>query len=168
MKRNTLFMLASALTLGACNTKTPEITATASAPEIVVFETDMGNDIDDALALNMLYKYMDQGLIDLVGISINKPGDAPAEFIDILDTWYGYPNIPVGIVANGADEQVFGPFEHGMDSGTTLAWINQTVDLSGITITAETKITVRNSDDQWPSASALRWFLDNLKIAQVK
>ena len=30
-------------------------------PLYVIFETDIGNDIDDALALDMLYKYQDQG-----------------------------------------------------------------------------------------------------------
>ena len=78
------------------------------------------------------------------------------------------PTEIVVIVANGADEVVFGPFEHGMASGTTLSWINQTVDLTGIKVDANTKITIRNSDDQWPSAKALRWFLDNVKIAQIK
>jgi inosine-uridine nucleoside N-ribohydrolase len=102
MKSKTILLLASALCMGACNTKTAE-QLTANQPEIIILETDMGNDIDDALALNMLYKYMDQGLVDLVGVSVNKPGDAPVEFIDILNTWYGYSDIPIGTVEGGAD-----------------------------------------------------------------
>jgi inosine-uridine nucleoside N-ribohydrolase len=102
MQYKSLLLLASVLTLGACSSK-PKEAVDAVRPEPVIFETDMGNDIDDALALNILYKYMDQGLIDLVGISINKPGEAPAEFVDIVNTWYGHADIPVGIVANGAD-----------------------------------------------------------------
>jgi inosine-uridine nucleoside N-ribohydrolase len=69
----------------------------------VIFETDMGNDVDDALALDMLYKYMDAGDIDLLGIMSNKESKYSAEYIDIMNTWYGYPEIPVGIVRNGAD-----------------------------------------------------------------
>ena len=38
----------------------------------VIFETDIGNDIDDALALDMLYKYMDQGIIRLSAVMLNK------------------------------------------------------------------------------------------------
>ena len=32
----------------------------------IIFETDMGNDIDDALALDVICKYMDDGKIDLL------------------------------------------------------------------------------------------------------
>lgn len=78
----------------------------AAKPEklFVIFETDIGNDIDDALALDMLYKYMDQGKIDLLAVMLNKCAPAPAEFMDIMGTWYGYPDIPVGIVRDGADD----------------------------------------------------------------
>lgn len=70
----------------------------------VIFETDIGNDIDDALALDMLYKYMDQSKIDLLAVMLNKCAPAPAEFMDIMGTWYGYSDIPVGIVRDGADD----------------------------------------------------------------
>jgi inosine-uridine nucleoside N-ribohydrolase len=69
----------------------------------VIFETDVGNDVDDALALDMLYKYADAGKINLLGICINKNGVYPAEFVDILNTWYGYNNIPIGVIHNGAE-----------------------------------------------------------------
>ncbi len=63
----------------------------------------MGNDIDDALALDMLYKYQDAGVIDLIGIMTNKESEFSATYIDIMNNWYGYPGIPVGIVVNGTD-----------------------------------------------------------------
>ena len=70
----------------------------------VIFETDIGNDIDDALALDMLYKYMDQGIIRLSAVMTNKCAPDVGEYMDIMNTWYGYPNIPVGIVRNGSDD----------------------------------------------------------------
>lgn len=70
----------------------------------VIFETDIGNDIDDALALDMLYKYMDQDRIDLLAVMLNKYAPAPGEYMDIMNTWYGYPDIPVGIVRDGTDD----------------------------------------------------------------
>ena len=70
----------------------------------VIFETDIGNDIDDALALDMLYKYMDQGIIRLSAVMLNKCAPDVGEYMDIMNTWYGYPDIPVGIVRNGADD----------------------------------------------------------------
>ena len=76
---------------------------TKSAATDIIFDTDMGNDVDDALALDMLYKYMDEGRIDLKAVVLNKEGLAGPEFIDIMGTWYGYPDIPVGIIRDGAE-----------------------------------------------------------------
>lgn len=73
----------------------------AEAPVNVIFETDMGNDIDDAMALDMLYKYVEAGRVNLLAVMINKEGSAPAEFIDIMNTFYGH-QIPIG-VRFGAD-----------------------------------------------------------------
>ena len=70
----------------------------------VIFETDIGNDIDDALALDMLYKYMEQGIIKLSAVMANKCAPEVGEYMDIMNTWYGYPDIPVGIVRDGADD----------------------------------------------------------------
>lgn len=78
-------------------------TEAVSSVEKIILETDIGNDVDDALALDMLYKYQDAGDIDLLGIMINKEGTYPAEYTDIMNTWYGYPHIPIGIVHHGAD-----------------------------------------------------------------
>ena len=69
----------------------------------IILETDMGNDVDDALAMDMLHKYIDAGKIDVLAVMINKSGEASAEFTDILNTWYGHPDIPLGIVRNGAE-----------------------------------------------------------------
>ena len=37
----------------------------------IIFETDIGNDVDDAMALDMIYKYLDQDRSWL--ISIHRP-----------------------------------------------------------------------------------------------
>ncbi|MBD5225170.1 MAG: nucleoside hydrolase [Bacteroidales bacterium] len=73
----------------------------ATTPMKVIFETDMGNDVDDALALDMLFKYVEQGDIELLGISSNKRDEGSMEYLDILTTWYGQPDIPLGYVENG-------------------------------------------------------------------
>ncbi len=63
----------------------------------VIFETDMGNDVDDALAIDMLYKYSREGRIRLMGVMLNKEGTYPPQFIDLLNTWYGQRRIPIGV-----------------------------------------------------------------------
>lgn len=95
MKRLVLLLATIIPVLFAC--------APAQKPISFIMETDIGNDVDDALAMDLLYKYQDAGIINLLAVNINKEGTAPAEFIDILNTWYGYPDIPIGIVRNGAD-----------------------------------------------------------------
>ena len=63
----------------------------------IIFETDMGNDVDDALALDMLYKYNKQGRINLMAVMLNKEGEFPPKYIDLLNTWYGQKRIPIGL-----------------------------------------------------------------------
>lgn len=92
----------AAATLVACG-GTKHTEPTAAAPIKVIFETDMGNDIDDALALDMLFKYMEQGKVDLIGISSNKRDKGSIEYLDAMTTWYGYPEIPLGKVVDGCD-----------------------------------------------------------------
>lgn len=69
----------------------------------IIFDTDMGNDVDDALALDMLYKYLDQDRIKLLGIPTTKKSPYCVEYIDIMNAWYGYPDIPIGVVTNGSE-----------------------------------------------------------------
>ncbi|HDR68652.1 MAG TPA: nucleoside hydrolase [Bacteroidaceae bacterium] len=99
MRPTVLFSMV-VLILSSCKNPTPS--ATAPAPISIIFDTDIGNDVDDVLALDMLYKYLDQGRINLLGI-VSSKDDHPycAEFLDILNTWYGYHNIPVGVLYNG-------------------------------------------------------------------
>ena len=72
-------------------------TAVAAKPVKIIFDTDMGNDVDDAVALDMLYKYVDEGTIDLLGIISSKREGGSVKYIDAMNTLYGYPNIPIGI-----------------------------------------------------------------------
>ena len=96
-----MILFAAALLLPWC--------AGAAAPEKgavpVIFETDMGNDIDDALALDLLYKGMDAGHIRLIGVSLNKRSSTSFEFIDLMNTWYGYPDIPIAYTPRAVDNK---------------------------------------------------------------
>ena len=46
------------------------LSATTTAQKNIIFETDMGNDVDDALAIDMLYKYHSSGRINLMAIML--------------------------------------------------------------------------------------------------
>ena len=105
MKKMLFAILAIILLVGCTGEK-------AAKPEKIriIFETDMGNDVDDAMALDMLYKYMDAGSVDLLAIMVNKDSKSSAQYIDMLGTWYGYPDIPIGIVRDGVTFEPGSPF----------------------------------------------------------
>jgi len=104
MKTKTILSVAAmAVAIGAlagCGAK-KEAETTGKQPMKVIFETDMGNDIDDALAFDMLMKYRKEGKIELLGVSTNKIEDGSIEYIDQLTTWYGCPETPLGRVTDG-------------------------------------------------------------------
>lgn len=92
-----LLVFAASLAL-ACAQQRP-----FGTPIQLIFDTDLGNDVDDAIAMGMLYNYAEQSLVDVLAEGISKNGDAPARYMDILNHWYGFDNIPVGVISEGAD-----------------------------------------------------------------
>ena len=91
------------LITGSCShPKTTEVkNNSAGQPLPVIFETDIGNDVDDALALAMLHNYMNAGKVHLLAVMYNKDNKFSGEYIDIVDTWYGHGDIPIGRVIHG-------------------------------------------------------------------
>lgn len=73
------------------------VAATDGKPQAIIFETDMGNDIDDAMALDLLFKNMDAGNIRLLGVGVHKDNPHSKEYIDIMRNWYGYKKLPIGV-----------------------------------------------------------------------
>jgi inosine-uridine nucleoside N-ribohydrolase len=67
----------------------------------IIFDTDMGNDIDDALALAMLHAFQDRHEVNLLAVTITKDNKWAAPYVDVVNTFYGHPEIPIGTVRNG-------------------------------------------------------------------
>ena len=89
----------------------------------VIIETDMGNDIDDALSMALAYRAADEGDIDILMVSSHKESATALEFIDILNTWYGRPDIPVACCATPVRNSDYtdytaAPVEMKADDGT--------------------------------------------------
>ncbi|BCI62073.1 nucleoside hydrolase [Coprobacter secundus] len=96
-------LLISIMAFVGCSSKDAAKTTEENTPLSIIFDTDMGNDVDDALALDMLYKYMEEGRINLLAIPTTKKSEYCPGYIDIMNTWYGH-NIPIGVVENGTDK----------------------------------------------------------------
>lgn len=96
MKRFTTILCcaAAAVCISACNKPAENPQSVCN----VIFDTDIGNDIDDAEALVLLNQYIEEGRINLLGICLNKHGDLTARYVDLVNTWYGHPDIPIGII----------------------------------------------------------------------
>src|ERR1700677_3248999 len=75
--------------------------ASAATPLRVVFDTDMGNDVDDALALAMLHALASRGEVKLLAVTVSKDNPWAAEYVRMVDEYYGRGAIPVGIVHDG-------------------------------------------------------------------
>src|SRR3954469_7719012 len=70
-------------------------------PVPVVFDTDMGNDVDDALALAMLHALESRGECRLIAVTITKDNPWAAVYVDLVNTFYGRARIPIGMVKSG-------------------------------------------------------------------
>jgi len=62
----------------------------------VIFDTDMGNDIDDALALAMLHALSDRGECELIGVTLTNANPAAVPYIRMVNRFYGRADLPVG------------------------------------------------------------------------
>ena len=74
----------------------------------IILDCDMGSSTDDLFALMMLYRYMDMKRCDLIGVIVDRMGKANADIVDVLNNFYGYPDIPIGLETRGIpDPHVF-------------------------------------------------------------
>src|SRR6266446_5274941 len=67
-------------------------------PVKIIFDTDIGNDVDDVLALSMLHSLQTRADCGLIGVTITKPDDLACPFVDVMNPFYGRPNIPRGCI----------------------------------------------------------------------
>lgn len=63
----------------------------------IIFDTDITGDVDDVLALTMIHSLTDRGACDFLGVTISKHDPLTASFIDAQNTYYGRPDLPIGV-----------------------------------------------------------------------
>jgi inosine-uridine nucleoside N-ribohydrolase len=68
----------------------------------LIFDTDMGNDIDDALALAVIHALESRGEAKLLAVTLTKDNAKAAPFVDAINTFYGRGGVPVGVVRDGS------------------------------------------------------------------
>jgi inosine-uridine nucleoside N-ribohydrolase len=91
----------------------------------VIFDTDMGNDIDDALALAMLHALTDRGECELIGVTLTNANPAAVPYVRMVNRFYGRGDLAVGAaiksLKDGAQDGYLSAALHAMgaeNSGT--------------------------------------------------
>lgn len=86
------------------STAPPTTPAAEEAPEPVriIYDTDIGLDIDDVGGLALLHALADRGECQILGVMVseslhNYDGLWGPPLVDIINTYYGRPEIPVGV-----------------------------------------------------------------------
>lgn len=90
-------------------------------PVPLIFDTDIGNDCDDVLALGMIHALQARGECELLAVTITKDHPLAARFTDAVNTFYGNGDVPIGVCHSGITPEA-GKFnllaEEKTESGT--------------------------------------------------
>ena len=68
---------------------------------LIILDTDLGSSTDDLFSLQHLYLYHRQGACKLLGIVVDRMGENNAAIADLMNTYYGCPDIPIGLERTG-------------------------------------------------------------------
>ena len=75
--------------------------AVAAPPVPVIFDTDIGNDVDDCLALAILHAFESRGEARIAAVTITKDNPWAPRLASAINIFYGRPEIPIGVVHGG-------------------------------------------------------------------
>ena len=92
---------ASQKEMQSAKSRTSSSTTVQRQPVNMILDADFGSSTDDLFALMMLNHYIDNGMVDLKGVIVDREGEKNAGIVDIFNTYYGHPDIPVGLERNG-------------------------------------------------------------------
>ncbi|MEM6687950.1 MAG: nucleoside hydrolase [Planctomycetota bacterium] len=73
----------------------------ATEPVHLIFDTDLGNDCDDALAMGVIHSLQSRGECELLAVTCTKDHPLASKFADAINTFYGRGEIPIGVCNSG-------------------------------------------------------------------
>ena len=105
MMRLVLKILVLAAFLVSCSSvETEKLPTDFSVTPDVILDTDIGNSLDDLLALDILHHYCREGKINLLAVMVNNDVPLAPQATDVFNTWYGAGQTPIGMVTNGVKD----------------------------------------------------------------
>jgi len=84
-------------------------TALAMTPSIIL-DTDIESDFDDAGAVALLHALADNGEADILAMGVSATSPLCAPCLDAMNTYYGRPDIPIGVVKGKGAKQFPSPY----------------------------------------------------------
>jgi purine nucleosidase len=69
----------------------------AAQPVPIIFDTDIDSDCDDVGALAMLHALADRGEARILAVMMSDPNGESPRCADAINTFYGRPDIPIGV-----------------------------------------------------------------------
>ena len=92
--------------LPSCTDKNTPEQPEEKKPICIIYDTDIGSSTDDLFALKLLYYAADKGVVRLLGGTVCREDSAAnwepyVKLADLMNTYYGYPNLPLGVERNG-------------------------------------------------------------------
>ena len=125
MRQKKLWMIAAILTL--CSTIGLTSCSNSDDPAgqqdeytgvpLIILDTDIGSSTDDLFALEMLYRYEDEGRCRLLGVMVDREGERNAAFADVMNTYFGHADTPIGLIRDGIKEpKVWIDYAHVADT----------------------------------------------------
>ena len=94
-------VICGAMLLISCSKRTSQTEQQYTGVPLVILDTDIGSSADDLFALEMLYRYDEQGLCRLLGVVVDREGEDCAACADVMGTYFGYGDTPLGLVRDG-------------------------------------------------------------------
>ncbi len=105
----TAILVCGSFILSSCSSDNYDNPIKPEQPEyegvpLVIFDTDIGSSTDDLFAMEMLYRYEDEGRCKLLGVVVDRQGEEYAVLADVMNTYFGYGSVPIGVERNGLED----------------------------------------------------------------
>ena len=74
-----------------------QVVTLLSQPVKIIYDTDMESDVDDVGATAMLHALADRGEAEILATIVSSANPWSAPCLDAINTFYGRPNLPIGV-----------------------------------------------------------------------
>lgn len=138
MKHTKTFILLAfvAFMLFACGKEEPTPEPQQPAVPQIILDTDIASSTDDLFAMQLLYRYAAQGRCKLLGLVVDRMGDTNAAVADLMNNYYGFPTLPIGLERNGTNERFgyinYTPLAQATDTNGNLLFARTYSDYSSL------------------------------------